>query len=465
MAWTSALLCLPLALLVSGSHATSCVSGETCPGEAGDETSALQLRAGAETSAPESPQQEDIWKLIKYDEVAEVLPFQASKRVEGILVLEIPSEAAPAGKWVVFFKDGDDDSAIEGFCGNAQVTCAMMGHASGGGIPFVAVRGSDRALANALRASEDVEFLVPDYALKLDFDPSPEDAARAEAEAGPLPAGNKWGLERIGAPRARATGKGVNVYVFDSGVNTRHSEFETRGVPTLDWNDGNGNVEVCSPLNRSCADDSIGHGTHVAAIVGGKEYGVAPDATIRAMQMNFTGSDRGVSALYGNLDWLILHHEAPAVLQMSFGWWVRIPGSDVAIAKVLAAGITVVAAAGNFGADACSWTFGWIPGIIVVAASDASDSTAEFSNWGTCITLYAPGVDITSADWQNTCGVVSHSGTSMAAPMVSGAVALLLEETPTMSPSEIKGFLVQNAEKDVLSKVPAGTPNLLLKVA
>lgn len=391
---------------------------------------------------------------------------QASRFFVGVPVFEIQSETAPAEHWLVFFKSGGDESAIEGFCAHTHITCRLAGHASGGGVPFVAMRGSEKALSNALHGSKDVDFVVPDYALEPEFDPSPEDAARAEEEAGVLPASNKWGLDRIGVPRATATGRGVNVYVFDSGVNTRHTEFEKRGVPTLDWNTANGRIEACQPGDRSCADDYVGHGTHVAGTVGGREYGVAPDATIRAMLMYFSTEDSGVSVAYASFDWLIRNHEKPAVLQMSFGWGGLIPGSDVAVQAVTAAGITVVASAGNNRGDACERTLGWIPGIIVVAASDSSDNSASFTNYGQCTTLYAPGVGIYSADWRNTSGgLTSKSGTSMAAPMVSGAAALLLEEQPTLSPAEVKELLVQNAERNALRNVPAETPNLLLKVA
>jgi len=301
--------------------------------------------------------------------------------------------------------------------------------------------------------------------LEPDIDPSPEDAARAEAEAasGPTMASGDWGLTRIGVPQAKRTGKGVNVYVFDSGVNTRHEEFEKRAVPTLAWSATQGRTTACVASDRDCADDYMGHGTHVAGIVAGSSYGVAPDATVRAMGMWFQTADRGVSVAYASFDWLILNHEKPAILQMSFGWPQKLPGSEVAIQKVLAAGITVVAASGNSRRDACGFTWGHITDIITVDASDSRDVSASFTNYGPCTTLYAPGVAITAANWRG--GLTSKSGTSMAAPMVSGAAALLLEENPNMSPAEVKAALIANAERDAIKNVPANTPNLLLKVA
>jgi len=301
--------------------------------------------------------------------------------------------------------------------------------------------------------------------LEPDIDPSPEDAARAEAEAasGPMMASGDWGLTRIGVPQAKRTGKGVNVYVFDSGVNTRHDEFEKRAVPTLEWGKSNGRVSACQASDRSCADDYMGHGTHVAGIVAGSQYGVAPDATVRAMSMFFQTQDSGLSVAYANFDWLIRNHQKPAILQMSFGWPRVLPGSEVAIQKVLAAGITIVAASGNSRSDACGFTWGHIKDIITVDASDSRDESASFTNYGACTTLYAPGVSITAANWRG--GLTSKSGTSMAAPMVSGAAALLLEENPNMSPAEVKAALIANAERGAIKNVPANTPNLLLKVA
>jgi len=325
------------------------------------------------------------------------------------------------------------------------------------------VHGSEASLAEALRGSEHVDFVTPDYALEPEWDPTPEDAAKAEAEADQVGvAAADWGLWRIGAPNAKFTGKNSNVYVFDSGVNTRHDEFEKRAVPTLDWDSRQGRTNACVETDRDCADDYLGHGTHVAGIVGGREYGVAPDTTIRSMSMYFNTSDKGVSIAFANFDWLILNHQKPAVLQMSFGWPSKVAGAEVAINKVLAADISVVAAAGNSAKDACRWTWGFHPGVIVVAASDSRDKSAQFTNWGSCVTLYAPGVSINAANWRG--GLTKKSGTSMAAPMVAGAAAMLLEENPALTPAEVKAKLVENAEPDALTGVRTGTPNLLLKV-
>merc|ERR1740121_141043 len=269
-------------------------------------------------------------------------------------------------------------------------------------------------------------------------------------------------MTRIGVPNAERTGKDVNVYVFDSGVNTWHEEFEKRAIPTLEWSSSQGRTSACVESDRECADDYMGHGTHVAGIVGGRNYGVAPDATIRAMSMYFQTSNRGMSVAYANFDWLILNRQLPAVLQMSFGWPSKLPGSELAINKVIAAGIVVVAAGGNSRRDACGFTWGHIPGVVVVAASDSRDTSASFTNYGACTTLYAPGVSITAANWRG--GLTSKSGTSMAAPMVSGAAALLLEENPALTPAQVTDRLIENAEQGVVKNVPSGTPNLLLKV-
>jgi subtilisin family serine protease len=387
----------------------------------------------------------------------------ATRHVEGVPVFELASETAPLDQWIVFLKEGGDDAAIESFCSKAD--CKTMGHASNGGIPFVSMRATEDSLVEVLRSNTNVDFITPDYILEPDIDPSPEDAAQAEKEAAEgsvSMASGDWGLTRIGVPSATHTGKNVNVYVFDSGVNTRHEEFEKRAIPTLEWRQGEGRVEACNGLDRECADDYMGHGTHVAGIVGGANYGVAPDATIRAMLMNFDTNDRGVSVAYANFDWLILNRKLPAVLQMSFGWPQLVPGSDFAINKVIEAGIVVVAAGGNSRADACGFTWGHIPGIIVVAASDSRDRSASFTNYGECTTLYAPGVSITAANWRG--GLTSKSGTSMAAPMVAGGAALLLEANPALTPAQVKALLVENADRDAITNVRAGTPNLLLRV-
>jgi len=388
----------------------------------------------------------------------------ASRYIAGVPVFELATETARDEHWVVFMKDGGGDSAIDAFCGKAE--CMSKGSPSSGGIPFVSMKATEASLAEMLKDNADVEFVTPDYVLEPDLEPSPEDAAQAEREAveGQLSmASGDWGLTRIGVPEAKFTGKDVNVYVFDSGVNTRHEEFEKRGIPTLEWSSTSSRAVACVESDRSCADDYLGHGTHVAGIVGGANYGVAPDATIRAMMMWFNTADRGVSVAYESLDWLARNRQLPAILQMSFGWPQVLAGSEVAINKVIEAGITVVAAGGNSRADACAFTWGHIPGVIVVAASDSRDYSASFTNWGECTDLYAPGVSITAANHRG--GLTSKSGTSMAAPMVSGAVALLLEANPQLTPAQVKKQLLQNAEVGAIKNLPRSTPNLLLKVA
>jgi subtilisin family serine protease len=136
-----------------------------------------------------------------------------------------------------------------------------------------------------------------------------------------------------------------------------------------------------------------------------------------------------------------------------------------AVTRSMNSGVTYAIAAGNSSADACGYSPASTPGALTVGATDSSDNEAYFSNYGTCLALYAPGVDITS-DWNSsTTATNTISGTSMASPHVAGAAALYLSVNPVASAADVLSALVANATPGVVVGASPGSPNLLLFVS
>ena len=245
-----------------------------------------------------------------------------------------------------------------------------------------------------------------------------------------------WNLDRLdqaemfpdGYFSSEKTGAGVPIYVFDSGLNVSirsgqlitHSELLGR-VPDY----GYYSFDDGCPGIRDC----YGHGTHVAGTAAGSTYGVAKGATVIPVKVLDRNGD--------SYDWIIADGiqfvldefylpGSPAVANLSIG---GAPSAllDAAVEALAEAGMVVVVAAGNEAQDACDTSPARAPSAITVGASAPGDVEADFSNWGECVDIYAPGVDILSAWRTSGTATMVESGTSMAAPHVAGAAALELE--------------------------------------
>jgi len=371
----------------------------------------------------------------------------ATKFISGVPMLE--QELAQEGHrdWMAFFPSKTSDEVLATFCENSGAEACFAGHPDEGGVPFVSFRTSEPELEGLLARNAGASFVVPD--VEIDEIEEPDEVG---AMASPT-----WGVDRIGARRSSSTGKGVNVYVLDSGVRCSHQEFGDRCIPTTEYRRWGG-LKECNG-DMGCAKDGRGHGTHCAGSVGAATYGVAPGATIRAQ-------DRGSSwsHAYASMDWVIQKGARPAVVSMSFGTQKILSGGDVAVNKVVDAGITVVVAAGNWKSDSCGFSFAYVPSAIAVGATAPGDERAGFSNFGSCNTIMAPGAEITSTDYSGDTATSTKSGTSMACPHTSGAIALILERNPSYSPQKVKEALLSNAEQGVISGLKQGDPDLFLRI-
>lgn len=280
----------------------------------------------------------------------------------------------------------------------------------------------------------------------------------------PLPNDNgyrpAWGLDRIDQRQStlndnytyNLTGEGVNVYVFDSGITSGHDDFEGRV-------DAGFSVITDGLETEDCA----GHGTHTASLVGGKTYGVAKKVRLIPVRvLNCNNSNSSSATLYPAIDWIIEHHKpgTPAVVNMSVG----MPKSEAfneAVRRLIADGLIVVGAAGNQSKDACLYSPASEPSIISVGGTDKTDLRGTQSNFGSCVDLFAPGWDLVGA-WTGGASVYrSSSGTSNAAPIVSGIAALMLQENPTLTQPQVEANLKSTATAGVLFNIGAGSPNLL----
>jgi subtilisin family serine protease len=269
-----------------------------------------------------------------------------------------------------------------------------------------------------------------------------------------------WGLDRIdqralplsGTYTSASSGAGVSAYVIDSGVLSAHAEFG--GRVAQGW------TAVSDGLGTG---DCNGHGTHVAGTIAGKTYGVAKAATVIPVRvLDCSGSGFNSDVIAG-LEWVASNHQAgtPAVANLSLGSTAS-PMVDAAVQGIINDGVTAVVAAGNSAADACNSSPARVAGALTVAASDSADKQASFSNYGSCVDLYAPGVGIKSASPASTTATALMSGTSMASPHVAGAAALWLSRSPGLQPADVAARLLSAATSGAVSAATAGTPNRLL---
>ena len=271
--------------------------------------------------------------------------------------------------------------------------------------------------------------------------------------------GATWGLDRIDQKSLplgtnysyNTDASNVHAYIIDSGIRAGHVEFGGRATADFDAvGDGqNGN-------------DCNGHGTHVAGTVGAATWGVAKNVRIHAVRVLPCTNSGMVSDLVEGIDWVRANHIKPAVANISITASGASNSIDTAIQSAINAGVTVVVAAGNNNLDACNYSPARATNAVTVGATYTADQKAGYSNWGSCVDIWAPGSGITSVSHANDIDSRGMSGTSMASPHVAGAAALYLASNPGASPSTVAQNLTTTATSGVVTGLDAASPNRLL---
>jgi subtilisin family serine protease len=266
-----------------------------------------------------------------------------------------------------------------------------------------------------------------------------------------------WGLDRVdqrerelSGTYARASAAGVTAYILDTGVRISHREFGGRARYGYDFVD-----------NDTVANDCNGHGTHVAGTVGGATFGVAGDIKIVSVRVLNCAGSASHSQIIAGVNWVTRNAVKPALVNMSLGGTAS-SALDTAVRNSIASGVSYVVAAGNNKVDACSTSPARVGAAVTVGATRSDDARASFSNHGSCLDLFAPGVEILSAYRTSDRAAAWMSGTSMAAPHVAGAAALYLARRPDATPAQVRDALVTAATRNVVTDARRGSPNALL---
>ncbi|MET7986761.1 S8 family peptidase [Streptomyces sp. NPDC005281] len=367
------------------------------------------------------------------------------------LILGAGAPGSVSGSYIVTLKGGARAPATAA----AGLYGARISHVYGSALDGFAVR-ADRRQARLLAGDPRVASVVQDtrvtYARVQDAGARPDRVQRNPPS---------WGLDRIDRPgrpidkrytAPGSAGAGVTVYVIDTGIRITHRDFGGRASYGWDFVDDDGT-----------AQDGNGHGTHVAGTVAGTSYGVAKKARVVAVRVLDDKGAGSTAQVIAGIDWVTRHARKPAVANLSLGGYANAQ-LDTAVRNSIASGVTYTVAAGNSGLPASLYSPARVAQALTVGATDRSDARASFSDTGSSLDLFAPGVDITSTSYTGDTARATYSGTSMASPHAAGAAALYLADHLRATPAQVAKALVRRAVPGKVSDAGPGSPNRLLQV-
>jgi len=345
------------------------------------------------------------------------------------------------GRYIVVFKPGVSAEAVDNALADVSSLNIQVDYRYSAALVGFAGVLSDQAVSR-LANNSNVAYIEADQKMTIDTTQTPATWGLDRVDQRALPLNNTYTYNYTGA--------GVTAYIIDTGILVTHNEFGGRASVGYDAvGDGRNGI------------DCNGHGTHVSGTVGGSTYGIAKGVSLVAVRvLNCSGSGT-TSGVIAGVNWVTAHHTASAVANMSLGGGVS-SSLDTAVANSIAGGVTYAIAAGNNNKDACRYSPSRVPTAITVGATTSTDARASYSNYGTCLDLFAPGSSITSAWIGSTSATNTISGTSMATPHVCGVAALYLQAHPGTSPAAIATAITTNATANVVGNPGRGSPNKLL---
>jgi subtilisin family serine protease len=364
---------------------------------------------------------------------SELAPQDAPAYSAGVAAQHIP------GRFIVTLREGVNAAAVareHGVQPDFVYTAALNGFAG--------------SMADAARAGLLRDFRVT----RVEQDGIATTQATIQSNA-------TWGLDRTdqrlrplsGTWSYLNTGAGVNAYIIDTGIRFDHQDFGNRAVSGVDAVDG------------GSADDCNGHGTHVAGTVGGATWGIAKGVKLIAVRvLNCSGSGSWSGVIAG-MDWVTANHVKPAVANMSLGGGAS-SSVDDATRRMIAAGVATGVAAGNGNRggrqqDACGYSPARVAEAMTIGATSSTDSKTSWSNYGSCVDWFAPGLSITSAWYTSKTATKTISGTSMATPHVVGVAALYLQSNTGASPRTVRDALYAATTKGIVTSSSTANNHLL----
>ncbi len=324
------------------------------------------------------------------------------------------------------------------------------------------------SLIAMIETDPDLSWLEPDALLEAIL----PDGAESNAKRSQLV---PWNVSLVAPSKAPALldPSRLRVYVLDTGVNPIKDVNVVESIdftPYLDLRTPSpGEAAEEDTMNpRRDRPDTLGHGTHIAGVIAARDneggvLGIAPDAPIHSLKVMNRNGVTDMTVLLKAVDHImqekLAHPDLNIVVNMSLGADIETSSYnalDMAIRESIGMGIIYVVAAGNDGKDAATYSPAHVTEAITVGAYGDDDAFATFSNYGDVVDLLAPGVDVVSLSSYGSNTLMMSSGTSMAAPHVTGMVVRYLSLHPNSTPTEVASYLRSTARYGI-SGVPADT--------